>query len=259
MYRPYANTHLGIHIVIFEIDTSLAKKKTTLKVFLEWLHQNEDLHHRGAQLWTPPPEKEWWAAAAVDGRCTSYKGGPLSKVCGWQAEGLANGAGITLWFTIFIFNRREINYSWPTDGCRGGRELPWLTLPFLTAPPARGHYIWPCDARRAGAPRALRRNISAAVFLANLNRAWFHREGWLPPSLSWFGGGTRGGGGDKINICGRSECTQHSLSEAVQGNDLWMECRRGRGKVSPKAKEEQRGSGVIVAACSVLTCTDVPG
>lgn len=61
---------------------------------------------------------------------------------------------IMLWLTVFIYLTREINYCWQmsrSKGKGGGGRALGLTWSLLAALPARGHNVWPCDARHGGA------------------------------------------------------------------------------------------------------------
>lgn len=69
---------------------------------------------------TDDDESRRWLVCCLS-QCSAYKG-PLAKVCSWQMKAPLR-CRTTLWFTIFIFNQREINYHQQIDRTRKTREV----------------------------------------------------------------------------------------------------------------------------------------
>lgn len=71
-----------------------------------------------------------------------------------------------LWFTIFIFNQREINYGWQTDRASEVREVSDWHCHSSQHLPAGGHCSWPWDARHVGhTPPPFRNTLPGFFFL----------------------------------------------------------------------------------------------
>lgn len=67
-------------------------------------------------------------------------------VCGWSPP---TGPGSCCDLQS-LYLTREINYCWQMSRSKG--EVGGCILTDMAALPARGHYVWPRDARRGGAP-----------------------------------------------------------------------------------------------------------
>lgn len=138
-YMGFEGTHLGgfrpvvqRSLIVPVVSTCLHEKKKVTCWDGRWLVRCLSLH-------------------------SAYKG-PLVEVSSWQMKP-PYWCRIVLRFTIFIFKHREINYCWQMDGSKGEGGGFWQTMPFLTVLPARGHYLWPWDARHVGHPTSFQHHL----------------------------------------------------------------------------------------------------